>query len=130
MQGKIANIVSFSFFTLIPAPLLPTFHHPLNTDLQAAKTEVAPGITCIKYGKTVIVNIDKEIDFHGGWNVIASLPYAAFGVTVMYGIFHTYGGDDAGIIRVYQKSLELEIQNFKEEKTIRARGAVSYITEG
>lgn len=101
----------------------------LNTDLQAAKTEVAPGIACIKYRKTVIVNIDKEIDFHGGWNVIASLPYAAFGVTVMYGIFHTYGGDDAGIIRVYQKSLELEIQNFKEEKTIRARGAISYITE-
>lgn len=102
----------------------------LNTDLQAAKTEVVPGITCIKYGKTIIVNIDKEIDFHGGWNVIASLPYAAFGVTVMYGIFHTYGGDDAGIIRVYQKSLELEIQNFKEGKTARARGSVSYITEG
>lgn len=36
MQGKIANIVSFSFFTLIPAPLLPTFHHPLNTDILKA----------------------------------------------------------------------------------------------
>lgn len=101
----------------------------LNTDLQATKMDISSGITCIRYGKFVVINIDKEIDFHGGWNVIASLPYRAFGVQVMYGVFHTYGGDDAGVIRVYQKSLELEIQNFNEEKTIRARGAISYITE-
>lgn len=106
-----------------------TAHGRQNTDLQATKMDISSGITCIRYGKFVVINIDKEIDFHGGWNVIASLPYRAFGVQVMYGVFHTYGGDDAGVIRVYQKSLELEIQNFNEEKTIRARGAISYITE-
>lgn len=75
MQGKIANIVSFSFFTLIPAPLLPTFHHPLNTDIS-----VLPEL--LRYGAERTLNLGST----GGWYRLGYLERT----TAFYGEFRLW----------------------------------------